>query len=206
MRDQGPGHDRTDAGAAPRRGGSAERERLLTAMVELVGERGYRAATVAALSDRAGVGVERFDAWFGDRESCFLAAYEEVVEPRSIVLGELATGAPDPAAATTAALNYLFAFVTRRPRTARAVLVEVYVAGGAVLAKHQEVLERLSRAVADACRETHPSRHDPPPVTASFIVGAIEESVRRRLAEGREALLWDDLPELTETILGVDEG
>jgi AcrR family transcriptional regulator len=205
MRDQGPGADRTDAGATPSRGGPDARGRLLAAMLDLVGERGYRAATVAAVADRAGVGVERFDAWFPDLEKCFLAAYEEVVEPRSTVLGELAAGAPDRAAATSAALNYLFTFVTRRPTIARAVLVEVYVAGGDVLAKHQEVLERLSRAVADACRETHPSRHDPPPITASFIVGAIEEPVCRRLAERREALLWDDLPELTETILGDQE-
>jgi AcrR family transcriptional regulator len=205
MRDQGPGADRTDAGATPSRGGPDARGRLLAAMLEIAGERGYRAATVAAVADRAGVGVERFDAWFPDRERCFLAAYGEAVEPRAIVLEELVTGAPDPAAATSAALNYLFAFVTRRPTIARAVLAEVYVAGGAVWAKHQEVLERLSRAVADACRETHPSRHDPPPVTASFIVGAVEETVRRRLAERREALLWDDLPELAETILGVDE-
>ena len=74
------------------------------------------------------------------------------------------------------------------------------------LARHHEVLERLSRAVAGACRETDPSRHDPPPLGASFIVGGIEEALRRRLSEHREELLWEDLRELVSMLLGAPRG
>jgi AcrR family transcriptional regulator len=206
MQDQGPEADPTDDGAAPSRGDPAERGRLLEAMLGLAGERGYGRASVPAVAERAGVDVGRFHSWFGDRADCFLAAYEAAVEPRLIVTLELAAAAPDRAAATDAALTYLFAFVTERPTLARAVLVEVYVAGGAALAKHQEVLERLSRAVAGACRESDPSRHDPPPLTARFIVGGLEESIRRRLSERRQELLWEDLPELTATLVGAYRG
>jgi AcrR family transcriptional regulator len=206
MEDQGPGADPTDTGAAPSRGGPAERQALLAAMLEIAGERGYREASAAAVAARAGVEVARFHLHFSDRLDCFAAAYEMAVGPRAIALAALAAEASGPEAAASAALTYLAAFLTRQPAQGRAVLVEVYVAGGAALAVHQEVLERLSRAVADACRETDPSRHDPPPTAAAFIVGGIEESLRRRLAERREELLWEDLPELTAVLLGACQG
>jgi AcrR family transcriptional regulator len=202
MEDQGPGADPTDTGAAPSRGGPAERQALLVAMLEIVGERGYREAGVAAVSARAGVDAGRFHLHFSGPAECFAAAYEMAVGPREAALVELAAGASGNEAAASAVLTYLAIFLTRQPAQGRAVLVEVYVAGGAALAVHKEVLERLSRAVADACRETHPSRHDPPPTAAAFIVGGIEESLRRRLAERREELLWEDLPELTAVLLG----
>jgi AcrR family transcriptional regulator len=206
MEDQGPGADPTDTGAAPSRGDPAERETLLAAMLDVAGERGYREAGAAAVAARAGLDVARFQRHFSGPADCFAAAYEMVVGPREIALEALAAEASGPQAAASAALTYLAIFATRHPAQARAVLVEVYVAGGAALAVHKEVLERLSRAVADACRETHPSRHDPPPTAAAFIVGGIEESLRRRLSEGREELLWEDLPELTSHALGACGG
>lgn len=202
MEDQGPGADPTETGAAPSRGDPAEREALLAAMLEIAGGRGYREASAAAVAQRAGVDPTRFTLHFSGREEAFAAAYEMTVRPREIALEALAAEASGPEAAASAALTYLATFATRHPDRARAVLVEVYVAGGAALAVHQEVLERLSRAVADACRETDPSRHDPPPTAAAFIVGGIEESLRRRLSERREELLWEDLPELTSVLLG----
>ena len=206
MEDQGSGADPTDTGAAPLRGDPAERRALLVAMLEVAGERGYLEAGAAAVAARAGVDVARFQHHFTDRADCFAAAYAMAVGTRAIALGALLAEASAPEAAARAALTYLAIFATRHAAQARATLVEVYVAGGAALAMHNEVLERLSRAVADACRETHPSRHDPPPTAAAFIVGGIEESIRRRLSEGREELLWEDLPELTSHALGACAG
>ncbi|HTT94608.1 MAG TPA: TetR/AcrR family transcriptional regulator [Solirubrobacterales bacterium] len=187
----------------PPRGGPGERGRLLDAMLEIVGERGWRAAEPATVAGRAGTDLAGFHRHFAGPDDCFLAAYETAVERRVASMVELAAAASDRGAAIHAALTCLFHFATRRTAQARAVMVEVYVAGGAVLAVHQEVLERLSRAVAGACRETDQSRHDPPPLTAAFIVGGLEESIRRRLAERREALLWEDLPELSAAFLAV---
>jgi len=206
MEDQGPGTDPTDAGAAPSRGDPAERQELLAAMLDVAGERGYRGASVAAVTARAGVDPAHFERHFSDPADCFAAAYEMAVRPRETALVELAAAADGREAAASAALTYLAILLTRHPSQGRAVLVEVYVAGGAALAIHQEVLERLSRAVAGACRETDPSRHDPPPLTAGFIVGGIEESLRRRLAERRESELWGDLPELSSFLLGGRRG
>jgi AcrR family transcriptional regulator len=189
------------AGSAERR--DDDRAAILDAMLSLSGELGYRQVTAERIAERTGRSVGGFYSQFSGREECFAIAYElEADELLARILGGAGDAGRDCRERAQGALVELFTFATAEEAVARAVMAEVYVAGGAALAKHQAVLERLSRVVADACRETHPSRHDPPPVTARFIVGGLEEAVRRRLAEGQAALLWDDLPELTSFFLG----
>jgi AcrR family transcriptional regulator len=180
-----------------------ERAAFLAAMLALSGEFGYREATVERIAVRAGRPVEAFFRHFPTREECFAAAYEQRADALIDRILPVAGGRLICAERIRAALMELFAFATAEEPVARAMLGEVYVAGGGALAKHEEVLERLSRVVADACRETDPSRHDPPPMTASFIVGGLEESLRRRLSERQAPRLWDDLPELTSLVIAV---
>lgn len=165
------------SGSAPSQPGAAEeRELLLATMLDLVGERGYRRATVALICARAGLPRERFFAHFAGKRECFAAAHAAALGP----LGEALVAAasrPDLDAALRAVLAELCAFVEARPKVARATLREPHVVGGGALAANEEVWERLSGALAGACRETAGPRHSPPPVAAAFIVGAIEEVV-----------------------------
>ncbi len=194
-----------DQGSAAARGTNAlaaRRASMLAAVLAISGELGYREATVERIAERSGVTVSQFYASFPNREECFATAYEEQAEillTRTIGTVEKAPKSRD---GIRAALVELTEFVTREPTLARALLAEVYVAGGTALARHEQNLRRLSDAVADTRRESNSTRHDPPPVTASFIVGAIEEAVRRRLVEKRPELLWDDLPELASLAVG----
>jgi AcrR family transcriptional regulator len=200
MEDQGP---KAGRGSTGRR--DDERAAILGAMLTLSGEVGYHRATVERIAERSGDSVGGFFSFFSGREECFAAAYELKSDE---LLPRLLAGADDAGRdgreRARSALVELIGFATAEETVARAVIAEVYVAGGAALEKHKAVLERLSRVVADACRETHPSRHNSPPLTATaaFIVGGLEESVRRRLTERRPALLWDDLPELTSFLVG----
>jgi AcrR family transcriptional regulator len=182
--------------------GEDERAAMLAAMLSVSGELGFRRTTAARVAGRVGGSAGRFYAHFATREECFAAAYEQQADA---LLPRLLAGVEEDRGGcrerVDAVLVTLFDFVTAEEAIARGLMAEVYVAGGAALARHEEVLERLSRVVADACRETDPSRHDPPPTAARFIVGGLEESVRRRLAERRAALLWDDLPVLTTLAL-----
>src|SRR4051794_37313457 len=71
----------------PGRGTTAEeaaqnhRERLFGALVAKVAEKGYEATTVADLVELSGVSRSAFYKHFGDKEECFLAAIEALVEP-----------------------------------------------------------------------------------------------------------------------------
>jgi AcrR family transcriptional regulator len=197
MPEKGSAGKRTNADARAR-----ERAAISRAMLELAGERGYRAVRVEDIAARVGVGVDRFYSHFAGRRECFFHAYQQQAEPllaAMLAAGHRAAGWRE---GVRAALTELFRRVVAQPVTSCAILAEVYVAGGEALARHEEALERLSRAIDGACRETTESRHSPPPVTATFMVGAIEESVRAHLAAGSAESLWQDLPELMSIVTG----
>lgn len=55
---------------------SSQRGRLLVAMTEVVGEKGYVATSVADVLERAGVSRATFYVLFKDKEACFCEAFE----------------------------------------------------------------------------------------------------------------------------------
>ena len=190
MDDQGP---RTGDGIDE---GAPALDPLLAATLDVSGELGYRRTSAEAIAARAGSPAAYLYSHYSGREDCFAAAYEARAEPLADRLLEVGREAADPVGCLDAALRELFGFAVAEPGHARAILVEVYVAGGAAQARHEQILRRLSDAVSGTRRESPSSRHDPPPVTAAFIVGGIEEVVRRRVGERRAELLWDELPVL----------
>lgn len=196
MEDQGPEASRS------RNAPAAQRESMLAAVLTISGELGYRRATAERIAERSGYSVSQFYALFSSREECFSIAYEEQSEILLARILRAVAAAPRSPDGVRATLVELTKFVTREPALARALLAEVYVAGGVALARHEQNLRRLSDAVAGTRRGSVPSHHGPPPMTASFIVGAIEEAVRRRLVERRPETLWEDLPELASLVVG----
>src|ERR1700710_2045781 len=58
-----------------------QRERLFAAMVATVGEKGYETTTVADLVKLSGVSRSAFYKHYDDKQACFLAAVEAMVEP-----------------------------------------------------------------------------------------------------------------------------
>src|SRR6201989_47181 len=64
-----------------------QRERLFAAMVATVAEKGYEATTVADLVQLSGVSRSAFYRHFEDKQACFLAAIEALVDPTLKKLG-----------------------------------------------------------------------------------------------------------------------
>ena len=58
----------------------SERERLLEAMLRVAAAKGYEATTVKDVIEVAGVSEQAFEEMFGDKEACFLEAYEAVFD------------------------------------------------------------------------------------------------------------------------------
>jgi AcrR family transcriptional regulator len=169
---------------------------LLHAVLVLSGELGYQRVSAEAIAARAGHPVGYLYSHYSGREECFAAAYAARAERLAAALLRAGRDAGTSAGCLGDALAELFDFANVEPLVARALLAEVYVAGGAARTRHEQILRRLSDAVAGTRRESRLSRHDPPPVAAAFIVGGIEEVVRRRVGERRPELLWEELPAL----------
>lgn len=176
------------------------KERVMEAAIEACGERGYREATVQNVIDRYGGHRQQFYKHFAGKAECYAAAYEFEVERLYAALRDRAAGEPSWHQGLVALLTGLGEFLCERPTFARGLLVEVHVAGGAALLKRLEVFERLTHAVDSARHETE-SRHSPPPVTATFMVGAIEAAVTSALTRAKPRDFADAVPELAHMIL-----
>ncbi len=176
------------------------RERIMQAALEVCGERGYRDATVQDVLDRYGGHRQQFYAHFANKAECYAAAYEFEVERLYARLQARSTAEPSWQRSLVAVLYGLADFLCVRPTFARGLLVEVHVAGGPALLKRLEVFERLTRAVDGARHETE-SRHSPPPVTATFMVGAIEAAVTSALSRGEPGDFAAAVPELAQMVL-----
>lgn len=184
----------------PGRRNRPARERLLEAVLTASGERGYEQTTVQDVIERAGVSRATFYKYFDDKEECFAQAYREAAEWLYVRLTGIAQRRQSWREGLRAALAELLEFCANQPVMARALLVEVHAGGGAALSEHDLLMERLSHAIDGARREI-PSRQAPPPVTATFMVGAIETLVRTKLMSGEPETAPEMLPGLLHFVV-----
>lgn len=171
------------------------REQIMAAMLEACGELGYRKVSVRAVLERYGGHRIQFYSEFANKAECYAAAYGAEAERLVAALLKAGAVAPGWQAGLTGALGEVARYARERPLAARGVLVEIHVAGGPALAKREELFERLTRAIDSARRETG-SRHSPPPITAAFMVRAIEAAVGAALEAGEPERFVAAVPEL----------
>lgn len=164
------------------------------------GERGYEHISVQDVIEHAGASRATFYKNFDDKEDCFAQAYQGAAEWLYLRLIGIAKRQPTWREGLRAGLAELLEFCANQPALARALLVEPHAAGGAALTEHDLLMERLSRAIDGARREIS-SRQAPPPVTATFMVGAIETLVRTKLMSDEPETAPEMLPGLLHFVV-----
>ena len=165
------------------------------------GELGFREASVRAILEHSGGHRAQFYQHFESKEDCFAQAYAVWIERLCVGLLEAAVATPGWEAGVREAIVRLFRFVTARPAIARALFVEVQIAGEPAMARHEAVIDRLAAAIDGARAELEPAEA-PPEATGTFVVGGIESCVCEALSAGDPARLWDTLPELMHFAVG----
>lgn len=175
-------------------------ERIGIAMLEACGELGYRAVTVRDVIERYGGYRLQFYRLFANKAECYELSYAAEAERLCAALLRAGAEQPDWRAALRTALATLARYIDERGAAARGLLVEVHVAGGGALEKKREMSERLTRAIDSARRETG-SRHSPPPMTAVFMISAIEASVCEALEQGEPERFAAAVPELAQMVV-----
>lgn len=177
-----------------------QRERLIAGLATAVAEHGYRAVTITHITQQAQVSRRVFYANFEDKEQCFLAAFEVVVDHvRELAAEAVAplSGWPEQA---IAAARAVLQFLAAEPELARLCLVESQGAGPIVSARFHEAVHeavpflRLGRSE----RERDPPL---PETTEESVVGALVMLASRKVAAGEAPRLEDLLPDFAEFIL-----
>jgi AcrR family transcriptional regulator len=177
-----------------------QRERIITALVDTVAERGYNATTVANITKAAAVSRRTFYEHFADKEACFLAAYEMVADHIRDSMQVAAQSFEEWPQQVRAALATMLRFLAGEPELARVVMIEPVAAGGEIAARHRESMQGFVE-ILKAGRPEHGGERPLPEATEATLVGGIVSLIVREINAGRTAKLEDLLPDLVELTL-----
>jgi AcrR family transcriptional regulator len=173
----------------------------MAAMLETCGEIGYRNVAVQDVIDRSGGNRVQFYRHFASKDACYSEAHGREIELLGRRILDAVDAAPCWRLGIRAGLDELARAIEERPPAARGLLVEVHVAGGPALAARAELCERLAGAVDAGRDEGNGAGPSPPPVTAAFLIGAVEAAVAGALLSGRPRAFAAAVPELTHMIV-----
>lgn len=152
---------------------ASQRQRILDAVLDVVGEHGYAAATVADVTSAAGVSRTTFYEQFRNKLDAFLTAYDGF--GKAFLADVAGTPATTPAETLTAAGERLVDWGRRRPFACRAFLVEIHAVGEEGLEHRDRMMdlavERFER-VAAWVRSIDPSLPQPPRLVGRAVVAA----------------------------------
>jgi len=185
------------------KGGSERdvREGAMEGVLVACGELGFRETSVRSILEYSGGHRAQFYQHFESKEDCFAQAYAVWIERLCVSVLEAAATTPGWEGGVREAIVRLFQLVTARPAIARALFVEVQIAGEPALARHEAAVERLAAAIDSARADIDPAAA-PPEATGVFVVGGIESCVCEALGAGEPSRLWDALPELMHFAAG----
>lgn len=163
-----------------------ERDRVLAAMVELVGGDGFRQTELGDVLALAGVSESAFARHFSDKQDCFLQAWNELTLAHG-VRASRAFDAPGPwvsrmRAAAWVTLDYLQADLRRT----RFLVLEILNAGEVAQA-HRDLAIAAQVEWIDGGRREPTAPAGLTRATAEHIVGAINELLVRRTRSGEIA-------------------
>ncbi|MGQ0840217.1 TetR/AcrR family transcriptional regulator [Actinokineospora sp.] len=180
--------------------GSAQRDRLVRAMIASVAEQGYAAVMIADVVRRARVSRKAFYTHFADKEACFLSATDVGVELMFAHIEQAPRDLPehaDPQARLRAGLRAYLWFLAAEPEFAHVFLIGGLAAGPAAVdrfyAAHQRFME-INRRWHEDARRDHRSWPAVPDDAYVALVGAMHELVATRVRADRAA----DLPLLED--------
>jgi AcrR family transcriptional regulator len=156
-----------------------QRARMLSALVEVVGERGAGAVAVAHVVARSGVSRRTFYEIFADREDCYLAAFDDAIEKIAAVVIPAYERETRWREKIRAGLIALLEFLDYERGTGRLVIVETLAAGPRALERRAQVLNEIVDAVDGGRAEI--KRGDLSRLSAEGVVGAVLSVLHTRL-------------------------
>jgi AcrR family transcriptional regulator len=162
-------------GLPPELVGRNQRERLVAAMAEVCGERGYAESSVAEIAKRAGVSTASFYRQFKDRRKCMLASFEELFGRLLEEIERGCAGESPPAARARAGARVAAGLLAADPPTARLLSVEILAVGPDGVRAQQGAIERL----ASRLRESAPGSPQGPDLAWVTVVAMASLAAKR---------------------------
>ncbi len=162
-------------------------ERLRSAMVELIAEKGYQAVRIADVAKLARVSQPTFYSLFGDKEELFVSAYDEVAERTYRAVIEAYAAGGSQRERLLGALRAYAELAAAEPEAMSLLVLGAFGAGASALEHRTRSLEALESRIY-ATRDRDPAR-DLTDLTVKVILGGIREVTAARLCRKRESEL-----------------
>ena len=182
------------ARAAERLSGE-QRQRLMAAMIEAVGEKGYRSTSTVEVIERAGVSRKTFYKHFANKQECFLATYELVSTATVRRVEHAYREAEDSPERVQAAIGALFASAIENPSALRLTTVEIGALGPAGIERRERSVTQYQRLITEAVRLA-PGDGRISDTAARAIVGGLYGILHRRGSTGEHSKLLALVPDL----------
>lgn len=174
-----------------------QKRRLLLAMIDAVGEKGYRATTISDLVGRAGVSRKTFYEHFANKQECLLATFDVIAADgrrRAIDAYREAEG-EGLQAAVEASIRALFEATIDNPGAARLNMVEIVAAGPAGIERRERAVEQY-RGFVRGMLQRQPHDGTVPDAVVRAVVGGLSRILYSRVRHGRRAELRQLVPDL----------
>lgn len=171
-------------------------------MLRVGAAKGYEATAVADVIEAADVSVEYFEEMFGDKETCFLEAYDAAIDVGVAYAGgafNAAGGEPWPVR-IEAMLRALVELFSAEAEIIRMAMVEVTAAGEEARARYRGALGRFAPFVEEG-RGYSAQADELPTDTASFAIGGVTSMIFDEVRAGRGPELRRILPDLLFAVL-----
>jgi AcrR family transcriptional regulator len=172
------------------------RERLFAAMVACVVEKGYEATRVADLVELSGISRSAFYRQFADKQECFLAASEELIQP-TLALMEEAERASSGEERMREAVEAFLRLVVSQPAAARMGFVEIYAAGPEAVMLIDRALDTFEEFFF-AQFEQIPGRKGMPREMVRAMIGGLQKVVHKRLYRDEPDVLLELAPHICD--------
>lgn len=177
----------------------SRRDKLLEAMVRVVGRKGYDATSVADVIAEAGTSRTTFYKNFDDKHDCFLAAYEAMVARVFATIVAECDGERPWVSRVRKGLETLIEIFALEPELARTAVVEVAVAGADARQLHWDAVNRF-KGYLEAGRDVESDKELPEQISV-MAVGAVSGLIFDELVAGRAEQLRELMPDLLFAML-----
>jgi AcrR family transcriptional regulator len=173
---------------------------MLEAMIDTVAEQGYNATSIVEVARRAGVARRTFYEQFGDKESCFLAAHDWLLE-RLANYAAPAYERPGPwSERIRRGLAALLTAIAYRPEGARLAMIEVLAAGPRAHRRHLAAIEAFAPYIDEGRNESRFGSRLPPTL-ARIVAGGVAARIHEQVVTGHTGELRCLHPELLYLVL-----
>lgn len=172
-----------------------QRERLQTALIELIAQRGYPAVRILDLTKLARVSRPTFYSLYADKEELFLAAYDEIAKRTASTIMAAYQTQGSPGERLRRAMRAFAELAAAEPEAVSLMVLGAFGAGPKALERRNRTLQALEQSIAanrtavarGGARKAR--RADATDLTVKMILGGIREVTAARLRRGQAGTL-----------------